>query len=80
MDKSKLNRITSKMQEKGLSQMIISDPVSIFYLVEKWIFPGERFHALYINTKSLKRLQIIIQALPVRGCAVRFQRLLDLRH
>ncbi|MBQ6438992.1 MAG: aminopeptidase P family protein [Mogibacterium sp.] len=52
MDKSKLNRITSKMQEKGLSQMIISDPVSIFYLIEKWIFPGERFHALYINVNG----------------------------
>ena len=37
------------MQEQGLPQMVISDPVAIYYLVEKWIFPGERFHALYIS-------------------------------
>lgn len=32
--------------------MVISDPAAIFYLTGKWIIPGERFHALYINLKD----------------------------
>lgn len=49
MDTNKLNRIVAKMKEKDLYQLIITDPTSIFYLIGKWIIPGERMHALYIN-------------------------------
>ncbi|MBQ6314581.1 MAG: aminopeptidase P family protein [Mogibacterium sp.] len=52
MDNSKLNRIKERMAAQGMPQMIISDPVSIFYLTGKWIFPGERFHVLYLNTSG----------------------------
>ena len=52
MDTGKLNRIKAKMQEQGMPQMVISDPVAIFYLTGKWILPGERFHALYINVNG----------------------------
>ena len=52
MNTDKLIRIKAKMQQQGLTQMVISDPVSIFYLTGKWIFPGERFHALYVNTNG----------------------------
>lgn len=52
MDDRKLSRIKAKMREKGLPQMIISDPVSIYYLTGKWIFPGERFHVLYLNVND----------------------------
>lgn len=52
MDFGKLNRIKDKMREQGLPQMIISDPVSIYYLTGKWIHPGERFHALYISLRG----------------------------
>lgn len=52
MDTNKLNRIKAKMKEAGMQQMIISDPVAIFYLTGKWIFPGERFHVLYINVND----------------------------
>lgn len=52
MDKAKLDRIIAKMKEQNMQQMVISDPVSIFYLVGKWILPGERFHAIYLNTKG----------------------------
>ena len=55
MDNNKLSRIKAKMQEKGIPQLVISDPVPIFYLTGKWIFPGERFHALYINTDGSDR-------------------------
>ena len=52
MDTGKLNRIKAKMQEQGMPQMVISDPLAIFYLTEHWILPGERFHALYINVND----------------------------
>ena len=55
MDTGKLNRIKAKMQEQGMPQMVISDPVAIFYLTGKWILPGERFHALYINVNGESR-------------------------
>ena len=56
MDQEKLQRILKKMEERDLSQMIITDPPAIFYLTGKWIIPGERMLALYINTKGVKHL------------------------
>ena len=55
MHSGKLARIKKKMREQNLTQMIISDPVSIFYLTGKWIDPGERFHVLYISTEREDR-------------------------
>lgn len=52
MDTGKLNRIVAKMNEQNLPQMIITDPVAIFYLTGKWIIPGERMLALYINVNG----------------------------
>ncbi len=52
MDTNKLGRILAKMEEKGIPQMIITDPPAIFYLTGKWIYPGERLHALYINVNG----------------------------
>ncbi len=52
MDDRKLSRIKAKMLEQNMPQMIISDPVSIYYLTGKWIFPGERFHVLYLNVNG----------------------------
>ena len=52
MDREKLKRIYKKMEERNLSQMIITDPPAIFYLTGKWIYPGERMLALYISTKG----------------------------
>lgn len=50
MKKNRLNRIIAKMKNEGINELIISDPYSIYYITEKWIFPGERLLALYINT------------------------------
>ena len=46
MDQGKLSRIVAAMNEQDMPQMIISDPVSIFYLTGAWILPGERLIAL----------------------------------
>ena len=49
MKKERLSKVISKLKENGVSQMLISDPASIFYLTGKMIDPGERFLALLIK-------------------------------
>ena len=49
MDQNKVARVLKSMEEHEIPQMIISDPVAIFYLTGKWIAPGERLLALYMN-------------------------------
>jgi Xaa-Pro dipeptidase len=45
----RLGRIINVMKEKGLNQMIVSDPSSILYLTGKDIHPGERLLALLVR-------------------------------
>jgi len=52
--KDRLEKVLQNLSARGLSQMIVSDPASIFYLTGRWIHPGERLLALYINTDSSK--------------------------
>lgn len=49
MNHSRLDIILEKLERRGLKQMLISDPASIFYLTGRWIDPGERLLALYIS-------------------------------
>lgn len=58
MDQAKLGRILTKMEEQGMPQMIISDPPTIYYLTGKWIHPGERMLALYLNVNGNHKLVI----------------------
>ena len=41
MDQGKLERILKKMEERNLSQMIITDPPAIFYLPESGFIPAK---------------------------------------
>lgn len=58
MDQAKLERILGRMKEQEMPQMIISDPPAIFYLTGKWIHPGERLLALYLNVNGSHKLII----------------------
>ena len=58
MDQTKVSRILEKMKEQGMPQMIISDPPAIYYLTGKWIHPGERLLALYLNVNGDHKLVI----------------------
>lgn len=46
------------MTAHGLSQMLIFDPVSIFYLTGRMINPWERLYALYLNRNGSHRILI----------------------
>ena len=58
MDQAKLTRVLDAMSANGVPQMIISDSVAIFYLTGKWISPGERLLALYLNTNGRHKMVI----------------------
>ena len=64
MKNSRVNKILEGMAKEGLSQMIITSPASIFYLTGKWIHPGERMIALYIN-KNGNHKMVINRLFPV---------------
>ncbi|WP_251861170.1 Xaa-Pro peptidase family protein [Clostridium sp. Marseille-Q2269] len=52
MKQERLNKVLEGMKERGISQMLVSDPAAIFYLTGKWIHPYERLLALYLNTNG----------------------------
>lgn len=58
MEILRLAKVLTKMEESNIPQMIISDPASIFYLTGKWIHPGKRMLALYLNTRGNHQLFI----------------------
>ena len=58
MKTERLNRVMAKLEAMGVSQMIITDPVSIFYLTGYTIEPGERLFALYINNRGENKMYV----------------------
>lgn len=58
MNQNRVERVLENMNEKGLPQMIISDPADIFFLTGRWISPGERLLALYLNKNGNHKILI----------------------
>lgn len=58
MKQNRLGKVLNDMEKKNIAQLIITDPSSIFYLTGKWIHPGERMLALYINLDGKHKLFI----------------------
>lgn len=56
MQTERLNRVLQKLEGMGIPQMVISDPISIYYLTDYSIDPGERLFALYINRNGAHKL------------------------
>lgn len=49
MNDARINRVVDALKDMGLSQMLITDPLSIYYLTNVHVHPGERFYALYLR-------------------------------
>lgn len=60
---NRVEKILKEMRKEGVPQLIITDPVAIFYLTGKWIHPGERLLALYLHENS-KALLILNELFP----------------
>lgn len=48
MNDKRLEKVIKRMREEHIDQLLLCDPSSIFYLLNKWIYPGERMHILSI--------------------------------
>ena len=48
MNYKRTNKIVEQMKRRGIDQLLVCSPSSIFYLTGQWIHPGERFLALLI--------------------------------
>lgn len=49
MNQERLQNVLAKMNEKNVSQLLVSDPTTIFYLTGEWIHPGERVLVLVLK-------------------------------
>ena len=47
MKQNRVDRIMAALKEMGLHQMLIVDPMSIYYLTGVYVSPFERFYGLY---------------------------------
>lgn len=52
MNTDRIARVLDRLEEKGLSQMLVCDPLSIWYLTGYYVEPFERFFALYLGRKA----------------------------
>ena len=48
----RINRVLEKMNEKGIDQLLVSDPLSIRFLTGIMVNPGERLFALLLRTNG----------------------------
>lgn len=58
MKENRVQKILDSMKSQEVSQLIISDPASIFYLTGRWILPGERMLVLLLNPDGRHKLFI----------------------
>ena len=49
MNRSRIARVIENMKVCGLEQILVSATPSVYYLTGRWIAPGERMLALYLN-------------------------------
>ncbi len=49
MNQNRIDRIMHELEQTGVSQMLIVDPMSIYYLTDVRNYPGERFYALLLR-------------------------------
>ena len=50
MNKSRIERVIANMNACGLDQILVTATPSVYYLTGKWVSPGERMLALYLNS------------------------------
>ena len=77
MKTERLNLVLNKLEDKGIGQMIITDPVSILYLTGYSIDPGERLFALYINKNGGHKLFVNLLFHVPEGLGVELVRFTD---
>ena len=77
MKTERLGRVLRKLEAMGIQQMVISDPISIFYLTGYSIDPGERLFALYIHKNGSHKLFVNLLFHVPEGLGVELVRFTD---
>ena len=49
MKQNRVDRIFAALKDMGLTQMLIVDPMSIYYLTDVFVAPFERFYGLLLR-------------------------------
>jgi len=52
MKLNRINRVLEGMKEAGMGQLLLTDPMAIFYLTDKMLEPHERMYGLYLSVKG----------------------------
>ena len=52
MNTSRINRVRENMAAVGLDQILVTSPLSVYYLTGTMVAPGERMFALYLNANG----------------------------
>ena len=57
MNQKRINKVLEKMEERGIDYLLVTDPVSIDYLLDYVNHPGERMYGSFFKRKSSVILQ-----------------------
>lgn len=52
MNQSRISRVIENMKQHGLDQILVTATPSVYYLTGRWVSPGERMLALYLNAEG----------------------------
>ena len=63
----RIDRVLKKMEDKGLSQLLVSDPLSIRFLTGIMVNPGERLYALLLRASGKHTLLLELPVLMYQG-------------
>lgn len=66
MRQERIKRVLEGMKEAGVGQLLLTDPMAIYYLTDKWLVPGERMYGLYLHADGTRRL-VLNELFPVNG-------------
>ena len=48
MKQNRADRVIAELKKQGVTQMLITDPMSVYYLTDVYVQPMERFYALLL--------------------------------
>ena len=52
MNQKRINKVLEKMEERGIDYLLVTDPVSIDYLLDYVNHPGERMYVMVLSSKG----------------------------
>jgi len=65
MKQNRVDAVLANLEQMGLNQILITDPLSILYLTGRLIKPLERFYALYLNRSGNHKIFInLLETVP----------------